>query len=90
MNFKKTLIIGILITVLTSCKKDDISPTDIDEIELDSVKVDNKSDLKIYNVSEYLVNLKGKKIENIKSKPKRFRRVSKFRYFIKSKLKKSK
>lgn len=90
MNFKKNLIIGVLITVLSSCKKDDILPIEIDEVVLDTTKVGNKSDLKTYNVSEYLDNLKVRKVENIKSKSKRVKRVNKFRYFIKSKLKKSK
>lgn len=98
IDVKKALLGGALAATMigTSCKKEDILPNDVQKITVDSTKVDDKVDdvtddkkSKVYNFADAIDKISGNKKEPVKSsKPKKIRKINKFKDFIKSKFKK--
>ena len=98
LDVKKALLGGALAATMigTSCKKDDIFPEKPEKIEVDSTKVDDKTDdvtdseTKKSNLYDFdAVNkISSKKEEPVKIKSKKVKRINKFKEFIKSKFKK--
>ena len=97
IDVKKALLGGAIVATMlgTSCKKEDILPNDNQKVTVDSTKVDDKVDdvtddkkSKVYNFADVIDKISTDKKEPVKSKPKKIRKVSKFKDFIKSKFKK--
>ena len=100
LDVKKALLGGAIAATLatTSCKKEDIIPIDNQKTVVDSTKVDDKVDddttgtkkkSNLYNFVDAINSLsKNKKEEPVKVQPKKPRKVTKFKDFVKSKLKK--
>ena len=99
IDVKKALLGGVLATTLatTSCKKEDILPSEPEKSTLDSTKVDDKVDdmtdsetkkSKVYNFFDAVNKISSKKEEPVKTKPKKVKKINKFKEFIKSKFKK--
>ena len=100
VSVKKALLGGAIAATLatTSCKKEDIIPNEPDKTTIDSTKVDDKVDddttgtdkkANLYKFVDAIGSLsKGKKEEPVKVQPKKNRKITKFKDFIKSKFKK--
>jgi hypothetical protein len=99
LDVKKALLGGALAATMigTSCKKDDIFPEKPEKIEVDSTKVDDKTDdvtdsetkkSNLYDFVDAVNKISSKKEEPVKIKSKKVKRINKFKEFIKSKFKK--
>jgi len=99
VSVKKALLGGAIAATLaaTSCKKEDIIPNEPEKTTVDSTKVDDKVDKvddsekkpNLYNFIDAVDKISSKKEEPVKVKPKKTRKINKFKDFIKSKFKKS-
>jgi hypothetical protein len=97
VSVKKALLGGAIAATLatTSCKKEDIIPNDPEKSTVDSTKVDDKVDKvddsekksNLYKFVDAVDKMSSKKEEPVKVKPKKTRKVNKFKDFIKSKFK---
>ena len=98
VSVKKALLGGAIAATLaaTSCKKEDIIPNEPEKTTVDSTKVDDKVDKvddsekkpNLYNFIDAVDKISSKKEEPVKVKPKKTRKINKFKDFIKSKFKK--
>jgi hypothetical protein len=99
VSVKKALLGGAIAATLaaTSCKKEDIIPNEPEKSTVDSTKVDDKVDKvddsekksNLYKFVDAVDKMSSKKEEPVKVKPKKTRKINKFKDFIKSKFKKS-
>jgi hypothetical protein len=97
VSVKKALLGGAIAATLatTSCKKEDIIPNEPEKTTIDSTKVDDKVDKvddsekksNLYKFVDAVDKISSKKEEPVKVKPKKTRKVNKFKDFIKSKFK---